>query len=396
MEIIEVKDVAKAVHDLREVVESKTANLAESKEKIDKLENQLGKLLDQEQETKGKILAAEQKSKELAEQVKDLETAISRSSSNRFEAKAYKNTEEYKALQEFAVKGTDMLAPETKGYLRTDVDTVGGFLVPSEMDNELQRNIVEISPMRQVCRIKRTNGRSLEVVLRNTNLSSNALGEGQASTPSNSQYQIFDIKVNKITAESWLTLEEMQDAAFDMEAEINRDMTIEFERAEGAQFINGTGVNQAIGIMTDANISTVNSGLSNGIQFDNFLDLTNIKFGYTLTYAMNRSTLIYASKLKDNIGQYLWQPAVEAGRFPTLNGHRYIMMIDMASISANNYPVICGDFNVGYTIVDKVGMYLVRDIYTQASSTIIRLIATRRVGGQTTRPEAFLKLKVST
>lgn len=394
-EIKDAESLGKAVHDMREAVEQKSALLSENKEKIKKLEDQVAKFVDVETEQKSKYLAIEKKNQLLEEQISDLEKAVSRAGSQRFESKAYKQTPEYKSLVQFCRSEPHALADEVKSFLRTDVDTAGGFLVPPEMSNELERNIIEISPMRQVCRVKRTNSRVYTQPLRTTNLSSNTPGESQSSSQSRPTYNLFDIKVNKIVAETAFTLEELQDAAFDLEAEINRDMLIEFERQEGFQFVKGSGPTQAIGIMTDTSISYVPSGISNDITFDNFMDLMNIKYGYRLTYAMNRSTIIRAMKLKDNIGHYLWQPAVAQERFPTINGLPYIMMIDMDSVGANNYPIICGDFEVGYTIVDRMGMYLIRDVYTEASQNIVRLIGTRRVGGQCTRPEAFLKLKVA-
>jgi HK97 family phage major capsid protein len=395
---IEIKDadsLNKAVHDLREVVESKTAGLSETKSKIEKIEEQVGKFLDAEQEQKSKILAGEQKIQLLKEQIGELEAVVSRQGAQRFNGKAYKTSDEYKALVEYVRKEAAAFAPELKSFLRTDVDTAGGFLVPVEMSNELERNIVEYSPMRQICRIKRTNAKVYSQPLRQTNVTSSTPGEGQAGTRSRPVYQLFDIKVNKITVETAFTLEDLQDSAFDLEAQLNLDFMEEFRREEGYQFIKGESPTEAIGIMTDTNITSVASGIANDITFDNFMDLTNIKYGYDLTYAMNRATIIRTMKLKDNIGQYVWNRAVENEKFATINGHRYVMMIDMDDIEANAYPIICGDFKQGYTIVDRVGMYLIRDVYTEAAENIIVLYATRRVGGATTKPEAFLKLKVA-
>src|SRR6185503_14145903 len=154
---IEIKDsdsLAKAITDMREAVESKSAQLAENKEKIEKLENQVAKFLDLESEEKSKLMAIEKKNELLQEQISDLELAVSRSGSKRFEAKAYKSSNEYKALVAFAKSEPHALGTEFKSYLRTDVDSAGGFLVPPEMSNELEHNIVEISPMRQICKIK--------------------------------------------------------------------------------------------------------------------------------------------------------------------------------------------------------------------------------------------------
>ncbi len=70
------------------------------------------------------------------------------------------------------------------------------------------------------------------------------------------------------------------------------------------------------------------------------------------------------SKLKDGNGQYLWQPSIASGVPPTLLGYDVVIAEDMADIGAGNEPVAFGDFRQAYTIVDRIGVRVLRDPYT--------------------------------
>ena len=63
---------------------------------------------------------------------------------------------------------------------------------------------------------------------------------------------------------------------------------------------------------------------------------------------------------------------------------------------SNTYPVLFGDFNRGYMVVDRVQLAVLRDPFTQATSGNVRYVARRRVGGQVIQAEAIRKLKCST
>lgn len=51
---------------------------------------------------------------------------------------------------------------------------------------------------------------------------------------------------------------------------------------------------------------------------------------------------------------------------------------------------------MGYRIVDRVGLSILRDPYTVATEGLVRFHGRRRVGGGVVRPDAFRKLKMAT
>lgn len=388
-------EAVSAIGELRKISDENKSELTTNKGKVDQLEAIVGKFEAKNTELVSKIAANDKNEAEFKEKFAELEKKLYRMP-NSVSVSEAKNTPEYKSFEKVmrhGIRGEVKFEEGEFKYLRTDSDAAGGYLVPDAQVSELDKNIVEISPIRSFARIKKTSNRTYPLAIRQTNLSSEMTGEGESSTDTQSTYIVIDVPVKKITAETAISIEELQDAAFSMEQLMKDDINEEFARKEGRQFVLGTGAgNDMTGFMVDTQISSINSGIADDIEWNNFIDLTDIKDGYSLTYAMKRSTAIRAQKLKNGVGDYLWQPSVESGKPATINGLPYFIAQDMAAIGAGNSPVICGDFSRGFTIVDRVGMAVVRDELTMASQGLVRLIAHKRVGSKVTKGEAFLKL----
>jgi HK97 family phage major capsid protein len=73
-----------------------------------------------------------------------------------------------------------------------------------------------------------------------------------------------------------------------------------------------------------------------------------------------------------------------------------IEMPDMPDEGAGAYPISVGDFASGYRIYDRIGVNILRDPFTRATSGLVRFHARRRVGGDVVKAEAFRRRKCST
>jgi HK97 family phage major capsid protein len=71
------------------------------------------------------------------------------------------------------------------------------------------------------------------------------------------------------------------------------------------------------------------------------------------------------------------------------------IMETMPTIAQNAFPILYGDLRRAYMIVDRIGISVQIDPYTQNTTDTIRFLARRRVGGQVIVPEAVAVLKVS-
>lgn len=400
-----------AFNELKRVLESKTRHFSESKEKIERLDAALDKMEEKNQKITSEILERKNKEIELKEKVEDLEKQLyrmptgSNAKENEVCLQAKKVIEVYiktnsieKANEQFQVSQLD------KKYLRTDNDPAGGYLTPFEYYLEILKKITEISPIRQVARVLRTSRESLHIPVRETLVAGDWVGEGITYPTNNSTYGIREIKVNKLSVSSETTIELIQDSPFNVEDQITQDISESFAQTEGRAYVLGDGVAKPEGILAKAFANVVdvnspqiiNSGIANSFDGDSLIDIAGqLKTGYNPVYLLNRRTLAFVRKLKDGIGQYLWTPGI-ANAYPNLiNGHPYVSTIDVPDVAANAFPVIFGDIFRGYTIVDHIMMYLIRDQFTQSKQGKVVFNAIRRVGGQVTLAEAIKILKCS-
>ncbi len=97
---------------------------------------------------------------------------------------------------------------------------------------------------------------------------------------------------------------------------------------------------------------------------DPLLDLVySLKSGYRQngSFVMNRRSQSAIRKMKDENGNYLWQPPAQAGGQASLMGFPLMEAEDMPDIGAGNFAVAFGDFRRGYLVVDRMGVRVLRD-----------------------------------
>jgi HK97 family phage major capsid protein len=119
-----------------------------------------------------------------------------------------------------------------------------------------------------------------------------------------------------------------------------------------------------------------------GIVPDALVDLVytvNRAYRANGAFAMNSLTAAAIRKLKDTTGQYIWQQGLIAGQPDRLCGYPVAIWEDLSDIGANNFPVIFGDFQRGYQLVDRTDIRITRDPYTNPG--YVRFYVRRRVGG---------------
>ena len=120
-----------------------------------------------------------------------------------------------------------------------------------------------------------------------------------------------------------------------------------------------------------------------------------IRSGYRANahFVMNRATQRVIRKFKDGDGNYLWQPSLAAGQASTLLGFPVAESEDMPDIAADSLPIAFGDFQRGYLIVDRIGIRVLRDPYS--NKPYVMFYTTKRVGGGIQDFSAIKLLKVA-
>ena len=110
------------------------------------------------------------------------------------------------------------------------------------------------------------------------------------------------------------------------------------------------------------------------------------------TWVVNDSTIKAIRKLKDNNGQYLWQPGLTANAPDTILGRPVKTSAFMPSIAAGAKSIIFGDFKY-YWIADRQGRTFKRLNELYATTGQVGFLASQRVDGRLILPEALKVLK---
>lgn len=292
------------------------------------------------------------------------------------------------------------LYPEEVKVLSLGDDTAGGFLASADFNAEILKGVQLYSPIRQVARIRPTTSRSVQFPVRAGTFTAVWVGEmATRSETTGLKYSLEEVAVNEVYAEVLISEQDLEDSAFDMQAEIASEAAEQFAVAEGKAFVSGTGLKQPEGFLTNAAVEHVPSGSASTVTADALINLVYaVKEAYARngTFALNRKSVGVIRQLKDAVsGAYLWQPGLMAGAPSSILGQPYIEAADMPDISGGAFPVAFGDFRRAYAIVDRVSIMVKRLNEKYAEQGQVGFLLRKRVGGQVLVPEAILKLEIA-
>lgn len=334
-----------------------------------------------------------------------IETAYSRPALETEQKSAAPRSEYTKAFCNYLRKGMDagLEQMQTKA-LSAGSDPDGGYLVTPSMSAKIVSAIFETSPMRQLASIETISTDSLEMIDDHSEAAAGWVAEsGVISDTATPQIGKHIIQVHGLYAQPKATQKLIDDSAVDIENWLATKIADIFARKENTAFISGDGVNQPRGILTYAagtswgQIQQVNSGTSGAVTADGIINLYYaLKDAYarSATFLMNRSILQAVRLLKESTtDQYLWQPGLAAGAPDTLLGVPVMSASDMPVAASASLSIAVGDFKAAYQIVDRQGIQILRDPFTD--KPFVKFYTTKRVGGDVVNFEAIKLQKLS-
>lgn len=327
----------------------------------------------------------------------ELEVKLNRPLIKGVEGKEEKSAE-VKAFINFLRKG-DKVSPDEVKLLSTIVDTEGGYAVPTPLRDRIIEKLVLISPVRAVASVETISiGNGLEIPTETGTMGGDWVGEKGARTETGTiPFGLERILVNEMYANPRATQSMLEDAVFDIEKWLVNAIAKKFAQLEGTAFISGDGLNKPQGILSKSGVTSVISGNANLLTADGLIDLYHAlpeAYAKNGVWLLKRATLGIIRKFKDAVsGAYLWQPGLLAGVPNTILGNAYIECPDMPAVSAGTYPIVFGDIESAYLIVDKKNITMTRDIYS--AKPYVEFYTVARVGGQVVNTEAIVKQFIS-
>lgn len=400
---------------MRAFEEFKQANDENLKKRDSLLEdkvNRINEAMNKFEPLNQKLTLQEQQTKAMQEQLDRVETILNRPNQGGGSSAGNDNVE-YRAAFDRIIR----CHPDSQIYRRdaSDVDIIrkrmaslkssddagaGYLLAPPEMQAEIIKDIVEITPMRSLATVRTIGVSSLKQPRKTGSTTATRTGEiASRSNTGDPAYAMVEILAPEMYSRVEVSQQMLEDSAYDLLAELREDSSQQFGYKEGYEYINGTGApNQAEGILSNSSVAHVASGHATAITADGILSLWGaLKTGYArnAVFGLNRSTITAIRKLKDGQGQYLWIPGIANAMPNTINGSQYVEMPDMPNIGAGTFPMVYGDFRRAYVIVDRILISFQVDYITGADNGLVVFRGRRRCGGGVRQAEAIKKLEIA-
>lgn len=296
---------------------------------------------------------------------------------------------------------------ETKA-LSASIQADSGYLAPDEVETEIGRLLTGLSPIRAIAGIRQISSATYKRPFASSGPATGWVGAGTVTDTDAPTLSELSFPAMELYAQPAATQAFLDDAVVDVGRWLAEEVNAAFAEQETAAFIDGNGTTQPAGFLGETQIAeaswewgklgTIATGVSGAFpdedESDVLIDLVYaLKSGYrqNASWVMNRRTQAAIRKLKDADGNYLWQPALTPNGSASFMGFRLVEAEDMPDIGAGETPIAFGDFRRGYLIVDRKGINVLRDPFSQ--KPYVLFYTTKRVGGGVADYNAIKLLK---
>lgn len=301
------------------------------------------------------------------------------------------------------------LGLEAKAFTGVSGDS-GGYAVPREIDAQIDALLKAASPIRSVANVVKVGSAGYRKLVTTGGTPSGWAAE-TAARPETATPTFVEIAppTGELYANPSASQAMLDDATFDVEEWLAGEIAVEFAKAEGTAFVNGSGVNRPKGFLQQPTAATADGArafgtlqhLASGAAGDfaanpqeRLIDLVqSLRAPYRqgAVWVMNAATLARIRKFKTGDGAFVWQPSLSAAQPATLLGYPVVEAEDMPDIGANALAIAFGNFKLGYLIAERSETAILRDPYS--NKPFVNFYATKRVGGCVTNSEAIKVMK---
>lgn len=282
--------------------------------------------------------------------------------------------------------------------LKEGSDSDGGYLVPDEFENQLIQKLHQENVLRSISHVIQTSSGDHKIPVVASEGTASWLDEEAAYTESNSSFGQVTLGAHKLGTLIKVSDELLNDSAFDLTNYISTEFARRLGDSEEEAFLTGNGTGRPTGILNDSNGAKdgVTAAAADAITFDELIDLFySLKEPYrkNAVFLMNDSTVKAVRKLKDQNGQYIWQPSVQLGTPDMILNRPVFTSQYMPTLSAGNKIALFGDFSY-YWIADRQGRTFKRLNELYAVNGQVGFLGSQRVDAKTILPEALTTLKM--
>jgi len=283
-------------------------------------------------------------------------------------------------------------------------DPDGGFLIPQILSENVRTALETLSPIRKLASVISISSSAIELLHEKEGTEVGWAAEtAMRAVTETSKLQKIRIPLHEMYAKPRATQKLLDDSNVNVEQWIVNSVSRKMAQMENQAYLFGNGENKPTGIFHYESVTKdahewgkwehLLSGVDGGINSaDVLIDTVNAlqsHYHQNAKWLMSRSAQAAVRKLKDQTGQYLWQPGLNGSATPTLLGYEVEIAEDMPTLTAGTQSksIIFGDFKEAYQIVDRAAIHVLRDPYS--AKPYIEFYTTRRTGGDVVNFDAL-------
>lgn len=262
--------------------------------------------------------------------------------------------DEYRsAFHDYLLRGATGISAESRVLFEQRAGITGltaGVIVPATLADSIEVALKAYGGMFEAGTILSTSkgGDLIMPTVNNTNAKATVVAEYNQSTKSAPSFGSETLKAYTYrTPIVPVSLELLQDSAFDLESLLSNLLTESFGRGINEDLTVGSGTGKPKGIVNWAHPCPVNPS-AGGISLDALIELikgVDSSYAQRGKFMFNRNTFYSLVKIKDSTGRYIWQEGAKDGTPATLFGKSYILNDDIDDVGAGKTSVLFGDFS---------------------------------------------------
>ena len=282
--------------------------------------------------------------------------------------------------------------PAVTNALQVGTDSEGGYLVPDEYERTLVEALEEENIFRQMAKVIKTSSGDRKIPVVASKGTASWIDEEGAYPESDDSFGQVSIGAYKLGTMIKVSEELLNDSVFDLQSYISREFARRIGAKEEEAFFTGDGKGKPLGVLaaTGGAETGVTAASATAVTADELMDLYySLKSPYRKksVWVLNDSTIKAIRKLKDNNGQYLWQPSLAAGTPDMILGRPIKTSAYMPAMAAGAKTIAFGDFSY-YWIADRQGRSFKRLNELFAATGQVGFLASQRVDGKMILAEA--------
>ena len=295
------------------------------------------------------------------------------------------NMEEQSSFSDYIRKGVqdNLITKSLSGG-----EEEAGVAITPTLSKQIISMVNQRSVMRQIASVEKISTRSLDIIYEDGNFAAGwvaeTAGRDVTDTP---KLKKKSIHAHEIYAQPKATQSLIDDTEINIENWLAERVADSFIKLENEAFVSGDGANKPNGFLLNAKIEKIETG--NAVNVEMLLKLINsLDEGYlsNASFIMNRKTLSSIQGLKDEGGRFIWNQSLANPLQQTIFGIPVVISSHMPDVEADKLAIALGDFKSAYKVVDRTGINLTRDPYTE--KPFVKFYAVKRVGGDIINPSA--------